>query len=298
MHDVFISYSSKNQFDADLVKQVLQSNGIRCWMAPDDIPSGENYAKSIPAAIEGCRIFVLLLSGVAQMSPWVSKELDLAVNGLKVIIPFVLEECELLDEFNFYLIGTQRLNAYKKKSDALQLLVRRTQALLSLEPAQTIHTTATTRQPVGLQTIDADLDQRIAERISEYIAMDHICSMKRYRKSNPEKLRRNLNIPEEDVICLAFDAIPAPFGKAGFALTSSGIYHRSFLESSESMLPWREFIKIEKFLHQKIHQTMLKASTSDGIISIAETASLLPYERRYLIRFLERLRDILHEEFA
>jgi hypothetical protein len=298
MHDVFISYSGKNQFDADLVKQVLQSNGIRCWMAPDDIPSGENYAKSIPAAIEGCRIFVLLLSGAAQMSPWVSKELDLAVNGSKVIIPFVLEECELLDEFNFYLIGAQRLNAYQKKSDALQSLVGRTQALLSLETAPTIHVTATTRLPDGLHTMDPDLDRRIAERAAEYIAMDYICSMKKFRKSDPEKLRRNLHIPEADEIFLAFDDTLFRSGKNGFAVASSGIYHRSIMEKSESMLCWSEFLKIEKFLYSRVPSSCLKASTSEGMIEIAEIKLLRPYNCRYLLRFLERLRDILCQEFA
>lgn len=298
MHDVFISYSSKNQFDADLVKQVLQSNGIRCWMAPDDIPSGENYAKAIPAAIRGCRVFVLLLSVAAQMSPWVSKELDLAVNGSKVIIPFVLEECELLDEFNFYLIGAQRLNAYQKKSDALLLLVHRTQALLSLESASTSHVTATTRLPEGLHTMDPDLDRRIAERAAEYIAMDHICSMRKYRKSSPEKLRRNLRIPETDEIHLAFDGTLTYSGKTGFALTSSGFYHRSIMEKSENLVRWSDFIQIEKFRFRGLPFFELKAVTSEGMIVIAETPRLLPYERRYLIRFLERLRDILHEEFA
>lgn len=298
MHDVFISYSSKNQFEADLVKEVLQSNGIRCWMAPDDIPFGENYAKAIPAAVGSCRIFVLLLSGAAQMSPWVSKELDLAVNGSKVIIPFVLEECELLDEFNFYLIGAQRLNAYQKKSDALQSLVYRVQALLSLESAPAIHVTATTRVPEGLHTLDPDLDRRIAERAAEYIAMDHICSMKKYRKSNQEKLRKNLHIPEEDEIFLAFDDTLFRSGKNGFAVTSSGIYHRSLMEKSESMLCWSEFLKIEKFLYSRQPSNHLKASTSEGMIVFAEMLLLRPYDCRYLVRFLERLRDILREEFA
>lgn len=134
MHDVFISYSSRENEAAEAVRNILEKNQIPCWMAPRDIPSGSNYAKEIPVAIRGCQVFVLMFSENAQSSPWVLRELDTAVNCGKVIIPFMLENCQLSDEFNFLLTGAQRHAAYRKKAEAMESLVTRIHAVTGKKP--------------------------------------------------------------------------------------------------------------------------------------------------------------------
>ena len=134
MRQVFISYSTKDQLQAEAVRNVIEQNGITCWMAPRDIPGGSNYTKEIPNAIRGCQAFVLMLSQNAQSSPWVLKELDSAVNEGKIILPFQLEDITLTDEFNFLLTGAQRYDAYQKKSEALQLLIARIKAIIGTTP--------------------------------------------------------------------------------------------------------------------------------------------------------------------
>ncbi len=135
MHTVFISYSTKDLHQAETVRNVLENNAIPCWMAPRDIPGGSNYTKEIPIAIRGCQVFVLILSANSQSSPWVLKELDSAVNAGKVILPFMLEECQLSDEFNFLLTGAQRYSAYQKKAEALEALISRIRAITDGAPA-------------------------------------------------------------------------------------------------------------------------------------------------------------------
>ena len=134
MRQVFISYSTKDQLQAEAVRNVIEQNGITCWMAPRDIPGGSNYTKEIPTAIRGCQAFVLMLSQNAQNSHWVLKELDSAVNEGKTILPFQLEDITLTDEFNFLLTGAQRYDAYQKKSEALQLLISRLKAIINATP--------------------------------------------------------------------------------------------------------------------------------------------------------------------
>ena len=51
MHDVFISYSSKDLDITEQVRRILETNGISCWIAPRNIPSGSSYAAEIPAAL-------------------------------------------------------------------------------------------------------------------------------------------------------------------------------------------------------------------------------------------------------
>ncbi len=132
MKEIFISYSTVDAVNAETVRNVLEKNGLSCWMAPRDIPGGSNYTKEIPIAIRNCKVFVLILSKNAQSSQWVLKELDSAVNCGKVILPFMLEECILNDEFNFLLTGAQRYAAYQKKAEAMETLIGRIRGILDV----------------------------------------------------------------------------------------------------------------------------------------------------------------------
>lgn len=134
--DVFISYSSSEYAVAERLRGIFKRNGISCWMAPEDIPSGSNYTKEIPAAIRGSQIFVLMLSENAQKSHWVLKELNAAVNEGKLILPFMLENCVLIDEFNFLLSGAQWFPAFQSPVDAMEKLMERVKAVLFDEPVQ------------------------------------------------------------------------------------------------------------------------------------------------------------------
>lgn len=121
--DIFISYKSEQFEDALWVKTQLEANGFGCWMAPMSITGGASYASEIPVAIQNCKVFVLILSSVVQTSKWVSRELDQAINGNKLILPFMVENCTLNDEFGFYLSNVQRYHAYADKSAAMEKMV-------------------------------------------------------------------------------------------------------------------------------------------------------------------------------
>ena len=128
--DIFISYKSEDFDQANWLRSVLEANGFSCWMAPASIPGGSNYAREIPQAIDQCRVFVLALTQRCQDSIWVPKELDRAINSGKIIMPFMLENCALTDDFNFYLSNVQRYNAYQNKAAAVERMLRDLQALL------------------------------------------------------------------------------------------------------------------------------------------------------------------------
>lgn len=113
--DVFISYKSEEIIEAKWVRSFLEHNGISCWMAPLCIPGGSSYAVEIPRAIKEAKVFVLILSSKAQASQWISREIDLAINEGKLILPFMIENFVLKDEFKFYLANVQRYAAYENK---------------------------------------------------------------------------------------------------------------------------------------------------------------------------------------
>lgn len=131
--DVFLSYKAEEFDDANWVKATLENNGISCWMAPMSIPGGSSYAAEIPQAIRQCKAFVLILSEKSQESKWVPRELDQAINENKTVMPFMLENCALKDDFNFYLTNVQRYTAYENKSKAIEKMIREIRAIIEAE---------------------------------------------------------------------------------------------------------------------------------------------------------------------
>ncbi len=131
--DVFISYKAEEKEEAIWVRSVLESNGVSCWMAPTSIPGGSSYAIEIPQAIRQAKVFVLILSSRAQASQWVSREVDLAINEGKIVLPFMLENCALRDDFNFYLTNVQRYAAYENKAAAIRKMLNEIKAIIGSE---------------------------------------------------------------------------------------------------------------------------------------------------------------------
>lgn len=134
--DVFISYKAEEIEEASWVRSVLENNGISCWMAPACIPGGSSYAVEIPQAIRQAKVFVLILSSKAQSSQWVSREVDLAINEGKIVLPFMLENCALKDDFNFYLTNVQRYTAYENKVAAVEKMLKEIKALVGDKPSE------------------------------------------------------------------------------------------------------------------------------------------------------------------
>lgn len=135
MPDVFISYKSEEYDDALWVRRCLEQQGISCWMAPESIPGGSSYAEQIHAAITSCPVFVLMLSSRSSHSPWVRRELDIALSEDKAVLPFVLEQFEPDGDLIFYLKIIQCYNAYDGRGIALSHMLLRIKELLGFYDA-------------------------------------------------------------------------------------------------------------------------------------------------------------------
>ena len=107
-YDVFISYSSKNASTAQAICHELEDNGIRCWMAPRDIPVGSKYATVITQAIKECKAVVLVFSEQSAISPWVESEINIAFSNRKPIIPYKIDLATLENYDEFYLMLNNR----------------------------------------------------------------------------------------------------------------------------------------------------------------------------------------------
>jgi TPR repeat protein len=103
-HDVFISYSSKDKTTGDAVCAMLESEGIRCWIAPRDVTPSMEWSECIIDAIQECRIMVLVFTTSANDSPQIHREIERAVNHGVAVLPFRTEDI-LPDKALEYFIG-------------------------------------------------------------------------------------------------------------------------------------------------------------------------------------------------
>lgn len=125
MYQVFISHSSKDFSQAQAIVRYLEDRGIRCWIAPRDIQPGSSFGSSISAAIPACPIFLPLLSRNYMTSTHVEKELILAENDRsKHIFPMKLEDCPVVDPFDFHFANLQIKNLYQDSDNELADLLR------------------------------------------------------------------------------------------------------------------------------------------------------------------------------
>jgi hypothetical protein len=79
-YSCFISYSSKDQKFAERLHADLQTKGVRCWFAPEDLKIGDELRPTFDEAIRVRDKVLLILSENSIRSPWVKREVERALD--------------------------------------------------------------------------------------------------------------------------------------------------------------------------------------------------------------------------
>jgi len=108
MADIFISYSSKDKEKADQLSELLASAGLSVWIDQSGIDVATSWSKEIVQAIDGCKAFIVLLSPNSIISKNVVREVSLAFEKNKKILPLDLEPVALSEDLQYHLAGIQR----------------------------------------------------------------------------------------------------------------------------------------------------------------------------------------------
>lgn len=109
MADVFISYSSADHDEALALAGRLRAAGYSVWIDESAIGAASKWTKEIVLGIEECNVFILLISKHSFASHNVIKELSLASEANKSIVPVDLEAVELTHDVKYQLAGIQRV---------------------------------------------------------------------------------------------------------------------------------------------------------------------------------------------
>src|SRR5262245_65277187 len=116
-HDVFVSYATADRAAAFAVVAGLESQSIRCWVAPRGIPAGSEYGQEIVEAVKACRILVVIFSAQANSSPHVRREVERAVSARRAILPFRIEDIAPTGAMEYALGNTHWLDAFTRPLD-------------------------------------------------------------------------------------------------------------------------------------------------------------------------------------
>ena len=113
--DAFISFSFKDQKVAELIYNTLINKyHIRAWICTRQLEGGTPFKDEIVRAIKASKVFVLLQSTNSLSSSQVPREVAIALDLGKTVIPFMIEEShlsELSGSLYYDLVLTQIIDA-------------------------------------------------------------------------------------------------------------------------------------------------------------------------------------------
>jgi len=95
---VFVSYSRGTPYFAENIKSFLESNGLAVWLDLDDIPGGAVWEQTIIDAVEESFVVIVVVTRQALGSQWISREIEVAKQQKRSIIPLIMERMDNLDE--------------------------------------------------------------------------------------------------------------------------------------------------------------------------------------------------------
>jgi uncharacterized protein YjbI with pentapeptide repeats len=82
-YSCFISYSTKDHEFAERLYADLQTKGLRCWFAPEDLKIGDRFRQRINESIRLHDKLLLILSEESIASSWVEEEVEAALEREK-----------------------------------------------------------------------------------------------------------------------------------------------------------------------------------------------------------------------
>ena len=128
--EVFISYATSDRERVLSLVERLRNAGVTVWIDQAGIDVSSMWSKEIVSAIKECKVMLLSISPHSTESENVVKELALASERKKPIIPVFLQAAEIPETMEYQLAGIQRVEYFKEKEDAafkamLRSLVKR-----------------------------------------------------------------------------------------------------------------------------------------------------------------------------
>ena len=104
-YDIFVSYSRKDSAVVQSVVDRLKAEGYCCWMDVTGIESSDEFKRVLVKAIRHSKVVLFFSSANSNNTEWTVKEINIAVQMKKPIIPVRLDDAPYDDSILFDLSG-------------------------------------------------------------------------------------------------------------------------------------------------------------------------------------------------
>lgn len=292
----FVSYAHA---DAELVYPIitrLHDEGFRIWY-DEGIEPGEEWAKRLDSAIQGCSAFVLFVSAVSVARPGVTNEVHVAHTTNRQFLPILLEEADLPPGIRLAGGPIQGVTAFRQPRDKTYAEVRAALAKFGVvvdehsrtvqvsEPAVTDHGQGLLAGRPRRRARNLTAGEAFVDRVPESVAL---------RKSYERQYQRLIGV--EPLQSDVFPNVLVFFGGGGLGKT--GLSKRLERWMSGGLSDAKEW---GVWPHQTVTSVRWDFHTSTGNVDLVQLlltlrASLVPWGRSWgafdiaLGRYLEAVR--------
>ncbi len=121
---LFVSHVSEDRSIAMEVVEELERRGVRCWIAPRDVHPGRPFDDEIAAAIDASRAMLLIFSERCNESEYIRREVTVAGESRKVIIPLRIENAQPKRGLRVRLSDLHWIDGFPSRKPAIDELIR------------------------------------------------------------------------------------------------------------------------------------------------------------------------------
>ena len=151
-NDIFISYSRADSKVVESFVQRLESAGYKVWIDRTNVHPGKSYKSIIVQAIEDSTVLLFFSSKDSNASLWPAKEIAIAVDRQKHIIPIKLDDTRYNQDVEFDLINLDYVDYCSKtnREHEIEKLTRTLESLLGKHVANPYHGVKSKKRLSGL----------------------------------------------------------------------------------------------------------------------------------------------------
>ena len=120
---LFVSHVSEDRDAAMQVVEELERRGLHCWIAPRNVRPGRPFDDEIANAIETCQAMLLIFSERCNDSEYIRREVTVAGESHKVVIPFRIENVEPKRGLRVRLSDLHWLDGFASREKAIDELI-------------------------------------------------------------------------------------------------------------------------------------------------------------------------------
>ena len=121
---LFISHVAEDRATAVEIVEELERRGIRCWIAPRNVRPGRPFDDEIVEAIEASAALLLIFSARCNESEYIRREVTVAGESQRVIVPFRIEDTQPKRGLRVRLSDLHWIDGFVSRERAIDELVR------------------------------------------------------------------------------------------------------------------------------------------------------------------------------